>query len=212
MDTSRIPILGKVRQTKKPGLYGVKEEAQPGQQYKVVCPVCGNDILILSEKEQTFRVGHIQCNAPVIVKCAKHDEIETQPDTLVKTDTPKPQETTFEQTDKFRVKPATTTAKIEWGTFLAKKKYELKEGSIYIGREDSDAPSQISVNDRYASARSIRLDVRKIDKGFIYHITILRATNPVLLNGRELKEQEGCDLNYGDIITIGNTKLTFKKL
>ena len=208
----KTPILGKARQTKKKGLFGVKEVARPGKEYRVLCPVCGKDIKVLSDVEQTFRVGHEMCNAPIIVKCAEEKEIETAEDTLVLPQQKTKQKAMAEVTGKFKQPSTITSAKIEWGSILARKKYLLKEGSFYIGRKDSDAPSHISVNDRFASARSVKLDIRKVERGFIYHITVIRATNPVLLNGRELHEKEGCDLNYGDIITIGNTKLTFKKL
>ena len=90
------------------------------------------------------------------------------------------------------------------------KNYPLKEGSYTVGRYDEAAMSDISIkHDNSISRRSLRIDVEKTKKGMNFKMTVLKATNPVLLNGSKLSIGESVSLNFGDLILIGKTKLRF---
>ena len=46
-----------------------------------------------------------------------------------------------------------------WGSFFSRKHFALRPGSIWIGRKDQQEPSELQLNDGYASSRSVLLDV-----------------------------------------------------
>ena len=92
------------------------------------------------------------------------------------------------------------------------KDYSLGLGSHTIGRFDSDQLSDISIkNDSSMSRRSIKIDVVQSPKGFIFKLTVLKATNPVLHNNVALSCGETVSLNFGDSIILGKTKFRFDK-
>lgn len=90
------------------------------------------------------------------------------------------------------------------------KNYPLREGSYTVGRYDEAAMSDISIkHDSSISRRSLKIDVAKTKKGMTFKMTVLKATNPVLLNGNKLSIGESVSLNFGDLILIGKSKLRF---
>lgn len=94
-----------------------------------------------------------------------------------------------------------------------KKDIPLRVGLNVIGRTDRDTPSDIMLDDQYASRRSVEIEVEVGERGgFFFRFRVRKATNPVLVNNRRI--EPGCEilLNYGDIITIGQTKLRFDKI
>lgn len=92
------------------------------------------------------------------------------------------------------------------------KDYPLGLGSHTIGRYDSDLMSDISIkNDSSMSRRSIKIDVVQSPKGFLFKLTVLKATNPVLHNNVPLSTNETVSLNFGDSIVLGKTKFRFDK-
>lgn len=92
------------------------------------------------------------------------------------------------------------------------KDYPLGLGSHTIGRYDSDQMSDISIkNDSSMSRRSIKIDVVRSPKGFLFKLTVLKATNPVLHNNVPLSANETVSLNFGDSIVLGKTKFRFDK-
>ena len=79
-------------------------------------------------------------------------------------------------------------------------------------RFDSDQMSDISIkNDSSMSRRSIKIDVVQSPKGFIFKLTVLKATNPVLHNNVALSTGETVSLNFGDNIVLGKTRFRFDK-
>ena len=104
-------------------------------------------------------------------------------------------------------------AKIVWGNIFSRKTFEIRVlGEFYIGRDDDEIKSDIVIKDDYVSRRSVLLEV--IPKGgteCLYKITVKHASNPVLVNGKEIAIGESAYLNYGDTILVGNTTLTFKR-
>ena len=108
-------------------------------------------------------------------------------------------------------------AKLVWWSRTGRKKYILHVGKNYIGRRDEDRPSDLSLKDEHASARSVCIEVTKkySPRGretYEYKLTVERATNSVLLCGRELRKGKTEDLEFGDTIVLGKTTLTLKKV
>ena len=113
-------------------------------------------------------------------------------------------------TKKYKNKGYESNAKLVWWSISGRKQYILREGKNYIGRKDEDMPSDLSLKDEFASARSVCIEATKRDKGYIFHLTVERASNPVLVCGKECPVGTGFDLNYNDTIRLGNTTLTLK--
>lgn len=93
---------------------------------------------------------------------------------------------------------------------LVAERYKLSEGKTIIGRYDDDEPSDISLTgDDTISRRSISIDIVADDYGFDYILKVLNASNPVKVNGKQIRIGEKTYLDLGDIITIGHTNLKF---
>ena len=204
-----IPLLGKVEKTSKEGVYAVKEKAAVGKQYIVICPVCGKPILTKATEPKVFRTMHKTCNAPVIIKgvvtaekTTEHYEKKSSSETSDKSGE-------VVLTDKSVIRGNKTNAKLSWWSLTGRKQFILRIGKNYVGRRDAENPSNLSLKDEYASAKSICIEVNKSARGYSFHLTVEHATNPVLINGKEQPVGSSFDLNYGDIIKLGNTTLTF---
>ena len=103
--------------------------------------------------------------------------------------------------------------KLVMGNFLGKKEYNLKEGTHYIGRYDEESQSDFPIKDKYASKRSVRIDVTYDQGGnLIYKMTVERGLNPVYHNNRELTVGDIDYLNYGDTIKLGKTLIKVQKI
>ena len=106
-------------------------------------------------------------------------------------------------------------AKLVWWSLLWRRKYILRMGKNYIGRRDKEYQSDLSLRDKYASARSICIEVTKkySNRGietYEYRLTVEKARNSVLYCGREVREGTTIDLTFGDTIVLGKTTLTLK--
>ncbi|MDE7375638.1 MAG: FHA domain-containing protein [Muribaculaceae bacterium] len=86
----------------------------------------------------------------------------------------------------------------------------LRPGSNIIGRYDSMAPSDFSLNDRAVSRRSVEIfvDSNPVD-GITFKLTVLKAANPVYHNGRPMNVGDALALKFGDTIRLGTTTLDF---
>ncbi len=99
-----------------------------------------------------------------------------------------------------------------FGRFKSKS-YRLHPGPNTIGRHDKNCPSDVEIfDDCFVSRRSVVIDVAECDAGYKFKLTVMKAANPVLLNGRRLSSGEVIYLNYGDTIQLGNTRLNFIKI
>lgn len=202
MSKASIPLLGKVVKTAQEGVYAVKEQAVVGKQYIVLCPVCGKPVLVKASEPRVVRVMHKTCNVPIIIKVGT---AEPQNDGCLHQE-----DGGVVLTNKNVVLGSKTNAKLSWWSLTGRKQFILRIGKNYVGRRDSESPSDLSLKDEYVSARSICIDVNKAARGYSFHLTVEHATNPVFINGKEQPEGSSFDLNYGDIIKLGNTSLTFK--
>ena len=215
-----IPGLGKVVKTSKEGIYAVKELAVVGKQYIVVCPVCGKPILTKATEPKVFRTMHKTCNAPIIIKVTavqtpQKEQKENSLQSSGKTENFASSESSTSSgggvpTVKEVIPGRKTNARLIWWSITGRKQYILRIGKNYVGRRDYENPSNLSLKDEYASAKSICIDVAKSARGYTFHLTVEHATNPVLINGKEQPEGSSFDLDYDDIIKLGNTSLTLK--
>ena len=90
------------------------------------------------------------------------------------------------------------------------KSMPLKPGSNIIGRYDSTAPSDFNLSDRSVSRRSLEISVEFNPKvGYTFKLTVHKAANPVLHNGRRLSVNEAVELRFNDTIKVGKTLLEF---
>lgn len=191
LQLASIPVLGEILEAKKngakiPGTYYVKEPAIVNRHYMVNCPKCGKSLLVVTEKVEPFLVYCEACKVRIKIKAAK------------------------EGTGKIPIRKNESNGKLVWLGMLKIRKFVLREGDNYIGRKEPGALSDLNLKDKYASARSICISVKHSEEGYSFHLTVHKATNPVLVCGKEYAEGHGIDLNYGDTIVLGNTTLTFK--
>lgn len=206
-DKSIIPILGKALETeKRKGVYVVKEKAMVGWLYQIECPVCHKQLYVKAKEAKPWIENCKHCGTKIIIQgCA------TDPN---KNKIEQPHEKAIQDnhtTQKLRIgKNIQSSGRIVWGGILSRKSYTLHEGENYIGRNDQENPSDVSINDEYVSRRSILIEVEKVEKGYTYKLTVKKCTNPVLINGQEQEVGNSIYLNFGDTIHVGNTALAFK--
>ena len=180
--------------------YMIKEKALVGKTYAIKCPVCGMQIETTPDKAGSV-ILHCPNKDSVVGFNAKVGKEQTQTDEPIPT------------------KPAIkrgllkNIGKLEWGGFFSKKSALLHVGTNTIGRADVDEPSEISFHDDYMSRRSITIDVEKDPNrvGYTFKLTVLRASNPVFVGSSSLLVGNSIYLNFGDVIKLGNTVLTFKE-
>lgn len=102
--------------------------------------------------------------------------------------------------------------KLVLGRFLGKKEYLLTKGTHYIGRADNVKKSDFSIKDKYASSKSVRIDVNENGGNLVYRLTVERAMNPVYHNSRELTVGDIVYLTYGDTLKLGETLIKVQKV
>ena len=202
-----VPVLGQaIESKKKKGFYVVKEKAAIGKLYRVACPVCQSQLLVKAREEKPWIERCKTCKTTIALQgkaaACSHDDGKPQAEPAVSV-----------PTEKVRIqvgKEVYASGKLEWGGFFRHKSYLLHEGKNYVGRNDSEIPSDVNIDDEYVSRRSILIEVAQAPKGYTYKLTVQKCTNPVLINGREQAVGNSIYLNYGDTILVGNTTLTFK--
>ena len=224
-ETPSVPLLGKVKEL-RPGIYAVLKKAEPEKKYVIICPKCGKVMFIKGQQKSRWKetCGSCQTNVWIVGKIAEEQKsVEKEEQKPVKEEpvisskskkeeksSDKKEEDVPVKTQKHSIKGLSSTGKFVWGGFFRKKSYVLKVGVNYIGRTDTECPSDMMIDDEYASRRSVKVEVEKGSKGYLFKLTVISATNPVLYNGKYLGEEHSVYINYGDIITLGNTRITFK--
>lgn len=92
------------------------------------------------------------------------------------------------------------------------KTYALREGSNVIGRYDEEVFSDIAIkNDPNMSRRSVNIEVLCINSSYFFKLTVMKATNPIFINGEPLNCGEAVSLRFGDTILMGKTKFRFEQ-
>lgn len=169
----------------------LQEDFVVGETYKVTCPHCKQSEFGF----KTDKPGHRTIPCP---KCKGKIGLEVRPKTKWITVT--------EQLQHYKGK--LTLLKRGW----LNKDYSLKVGKNIIGRYDDTLQSDISIkNDSSMSRRSIEIEVCETLKGYMFKLTVLNATNPVVHNNNILKTGDSIALNFGDIIILGKTRFRFDK-
>lgn len=204
----QIPVLGKPKEI-KPGIYGVKNAASIGKIYTIPCPKCDHLIIIQAKISGITRVKCPSCKTLVVYR-----GVEKEGNVPVEEKKEKVQlsEKNTKVTERVRIgRKKQINGKLVWGGLFSRKAYVLHEGENYIGREDKDLPSDVSLKDEFASRRSIKIDVLPGNKGYSFKLTVENATNPILVNGQNQTIGNCVYLNFGDTIVLGNTTIRFKE-
>lgn len=162
-----------------------------GEVYKFMCPHCGKQELgISSQKAGKKEFACPLCKGKISVNIREKTNV-------LKFDEPGSS-----------VKGKLVLLRRGW----LNKDYHLNIGPNIIGRYDEIEMSDIGIkNDSGISRRSVRIDVVPSDAGFMFKLTVLKATNPVLHNNSRLSIGDAVSLNFGDIIVLGKTRLRFDK-
>lgn len=188
--------------------------------YQLVCPECNFSLIKKIAKEGRQRWDCPQCKAIVgfaaVNPTPKKQEPTASPKTAnasAKQDAAKTEEAPEPKkpTKKLDKSASQDLGEFVWGGFFSRKHFALRPGSIYIGRKDEDERSDLQLTDKYVSRRSVKLDVIPSDKGYLFKMTVEHASNPVYVNSTEVAVNNSIYLNYDDVITLGKTKLVFKK-
>lgn len=204
----QIPLLrGRVQQMRE-GEYAILKEAEIGKEYFVLCPSCGKPVILRPSKRVNNEYCKV-CNAKISY-CAKGEEgSAAQPRKESKAAVSSAQPT--QKVETYTEKRQSPHAQLVWG-FLSRKRYELKLGVNIVGRADDEQPSDVQINDNYASRRSVSIEPVYGTKGFSFKMKILNASNPVIV--RNVIQPVGTELylNYGESFVLGKTTITLKKM
>lgn len=182
-----------------------------GTTYCCECPHCKKQIVF------TAREANILCETEceacgTIVKyvaaISPQEECSTNTADKENNETPKPINSTT-----IRIYESILTQKnatISWGSWFRPHTYTLCEGRNLIGRKTATSICNIQLDDDCVSENSVVIEVTKLESGNTFELTVLRATNPVIVNGRTRPVSSRILLNDGDTIRMGNTTLRFK--
>ncbi len=200
-DVLKYPELG-VPKLVQGKVYKIKEKAVVGKTYKVICPVCGKVIKAAPDKE-----------GQAILHCPNKDSAIAYRAIVAKANSGNADDQGPVPTQSAHAKALKSAGRLEWGGFFFKKKAKLHVGTNIVGREDAESPSDISFKDEYMSRRSVAIEVQKDSNhsGYNFKLTVLNASNPVYVGSHPLLVGNSIYLNYGDVIKMGNTVLTFKE-
>lgn len=94
------------------------------------------------------------------------------------------------------------------------KSFRLLRGINTLGRYDPEMPSTVMISgDDEMSRQSVEINVVQNLQfhDYIYELRVLRSTNSVFVNGRQVECGLTVQLNYGDTICMGRTVISFVK-
>lgn len=204
------PGCGKLIKMKRPGKSGI---------YAVTCPHCGMKKPLRFKGTEAAETP-LGAPAAAAVSGSPHPADTPQPapqpaphptpaptSTQVAANLPAPPDTADRDCfNDFRGK--LTLLRKGW----LNKSFPIGIGRHLVGRHDPAAMSDISIrNDSGISRRSVEVKVEFGDHGYSFKLTVLKATNPVLLNDAPLSPGQSATLSFGDIITLGETRLRLDK-
>lgn len=177
----------------------------------ITCPHCGNRKKF--KKPSKLGIYKFQCTNP---ECGKAFSVpygvkinnkpeEKKGEEKANPDTP-PQEQVHRPTDYAYNKKTPLLALIQKRRFLRNKVYRLSVGENTIGRKDYSQPSGIMIDsDDSISRKSIAIYVSHNDGRYEFLLKILKALNPVMVNGKEIPVGNSIYLQEGDTILLGKT-------
>ena len=192
-----VPVLGKAELTNR-GIYVVKEAGEAGVKSKFACPECGEWVMVNSPKAGKFYAKCTHCGTPTAVRVEEQKEHDKE-----------------NAKAKKRTRNAGFSSEMErgqlvWGGFFSRKRHELRNGATVIGRNDPEEPSDLMFDDPTMSCRSVLLEVDGKDGSC--KLSVLRATNPVSVNGVNYPEGSSIYLSFGDTLKMGRTTIVYNKL
>jgi len=180
------------------GAAAVKVASNIAQQQPAVKPASGR---LLMPEEEPKKPGQDKPGLSE-AKASQH-EIGTDGNETLMVTPPKGKEPPSSQTE--------TAGILQWGGFFSRKRHTLRVGANIIGRKDSNSPSDLEFDDPEMSRRSVKIDAIPDGNGHhTFTITVLKALNPVTLNGQRIEQGSSFRLNHNDAIVMGKTSLTFK--
>lgn len=205
----------------------IKQPAVEGKQYLFRCPECGTyGVQEASKADVLLHWKCPKCNVRVYFKAQPPAPVVADDHTTSAEKVPNVEPTIKKEepveeksvedtlTHNFSTAKEPHPAVLTWGRFLSRNKYVLIPGEHFIGRKDPVKNSSVMINDPYASARSVSIEVRPAGdnlSGFLYKLIVHKAFNPVYHNNKEIAVGNSVYLEYGDIIVLGQTKFTFNK-
>ena len=193
----------------KQGIYVLMAKPEVGKSYIAKCPVCGSFVDIVAKHTNPDKVT---CSCKAVIAFVGTPALHVTPQNDNKDENVQEQKEAEQPvpTEKFaKRKKSKRNGIIFWGTWPFKHSYVLSKGSNTIGREDEEEPSDIQLKDSYVSRRSIDIEVLDSESGYLFKLTVRKATNPVYINGQEHDEGTSIYLNDGDTIHLGSKKLRF---
>lgn len=223
----RVPLYDKVVPYKN-GTFVLKTLVAINQPAAVLCQSCGKPVVFKLPQAGLMGVKCRQCGTLTYVK-AKAPQVESAGEaTVPQTEKPaaqpakpaaqpakpiaKPKEDEATKTQVVGRRGNRSPGLLTWGNIFRRKKFVLKEGTYVLGRKDVNCPSDIELNDKEVSRRSVVIEVVHKEDGYFFKLTVKKATNPVLYNNQPLGESESILMNYGDSIQLGRTVINFSKL
>lgn len=224
--TTQVPLLTDVVSAANGKGYEVRTEVKTDMNYALTCPECGQHVLFKLSKPGKFGVKCRQCNAffQVATEGTKQQAAaqqkpaaaSQQPQRMAAAQPAAPadaeQQPAKKQKTQVNRKGNRYPGILTWGNIFNRKKFQLHEGSYMIGRKDDGAHSDIELKDDSVSRRSVLISVTRRENGYFFKLTVKQATNPVLLNNRQIAVGESIYLRYGDALQLGRTVINFNKL
>lgn len=221
-DKFQHPEVGKpIAVPQKPHLYIIKDKAMTDNTYTMRCPDCGHLETETMQKAETSHKWYCpKCNTLVAFNIMNKTDSPNKPnipnvqEKKYKPKSQAQQEVKSDHTHKVNIgHKDTSLAELVWGRIFNKKHLKLPIGTnIVIGRKDTEAPSNLQIDDDYMSRRSVRLEAEAMANGTRYKFTVMKTSNPVYINSKEMAQGSSVYLNYGDTITMGKTTMILKKI
>ncbi len=191
------PILGEPKRVfEGENVYVVNEKAEIGRKYSFVCPSCH---ALFFGKAKDTEVTELRCPECNTIIC-----ITGTPGSAPKL---RRHVTLVQSTEESRM---AAPGMLVWMENQQVSNFVLMPGTISIGRDDEEEPSDISLADARASRRSVEIEVTRGEQTgwYIFKLTVLRTTNAVYVNHNALYSGNSIYLNYGDTLKVGTTVFT----
>ena len=203
-------------------LYPVGATFKKGRKTEFYCPHCKKHLDYTPKKSGNFAVSCPRCKGKIQVSVAMSDEEKAA---AQKNPPQQPPKKPAGEAKTVIMAPGGFDKRIgalyykPSGLFKSTQQYIVQPGMRYvIGREDFQAPSDISIaDDRYISRRSVEIRCTVTERGNQYFLKVLKSTNPVYIyhgnGGVQLSQGEEVVLSFGTRIVMGRrTELTFEML
>lgn len=190
------------------------------EKVKITCPYCKQDFAIKKpEKSGAYRIlcPNEACKKDIRLKLVAHPiQMERQENHKQQaTENVQKETVSADQTPPTKITPK-DEFKLHKAQLIQQRKFKpnivhrLAEGKNLIGRKDDIKSSDISIEgDNAISRQSVEIVVERTEKGYLFKLNVLHATNPVYLNKMQLAKGEGMYLDYGDIIKLGKSTFIF---